>query len=124
MTETEYASAGRGGLTAYQGLARWAGVSLETVVEHAEDGRLGTLIESRQHVRPLSGREALRRLSEKRYAPGTGPKSADELVGELRARRFIWDAELSDHERQLHRGDPFWALAELRAKQVPSWWGL
>ena len=80
-------------------------------------GRLGELIETRQHTRRLSGAEALRQIQSAKYPPGAKPKSAAELVGELRAMRAIW--ELEDAEAE-HR-DPHRRLAELRAKQVPPW---
>jgi hypothetical protein len=116
---TEYAGLGRGVANAYEGLAKWAGVSLGTVAEHARDGRLGELVETRQHIRPLSGSEALRRLDAKRQAPGTKSRSPHALIGELRALKAIWDAEEDELRR---RRDPHQRLAELRTRQVPSWW--
>jgi hypothetical protein len=114
---TEYASADQRGLSAYEGLAKQAGVTLETVVEHAEAGRLGELIESRTYRRPLSGVEALRRTNEKRHAPGTRPKSGAAALGELRAWQAIWDAEGAE----LRRRDPHECLTEILARRVPRW---
>lgn len=114
--DVEFASTSRA-LTAYQGLAKWAGVPLQTVADHARDGRLGELVETRQHTRPLSGREALRRIEEKRNAPTA--KSGARALGELRAKKVIWQAQ---EDAALRSRDPYQALAEIYAKQIPDWW--
>ena len=118
MTEIEYASATRSGLSAYAGLARWSGLPLEDVIEAAREDRLGPLVESRQFARPLSCADALRRLREKRYAPGEVPKSPAELVGELRALRASW---LVEHEVVRRQCSPEWRLGEIYAKRQPPW---
>lgn len=119
---TEFAGASRTAAAAYMGLAQWAGTSLANVVEHAEAGRLGELVEARSLTRPVSGAEALRVLERKRYPPGDRPKSPSALIGELRAKRLIWQAEEAERGRQIGRRDPFRALAELAAKRKR--WGL
>jgi len=117
MTSVEYASAARPVGSAYEGLARWAGVPLETVLDYARDDRLGQLVERRQYVRPLSGAEALRRLDELKYAPGSNPRL---LLGEMRAMKAVWDAE-----EELRRcRDVHERLVELHAKKIPPWQGL
>jgi hypothetical protein len=93
---------------------------LETVVDYAQRGRLGELVESRQYIRPMSGAEALRRLDEKRHAPGAEPKSGARALGELRALRKIWEVEMAEQRRR----DPQECLAEILGKRVPSWQGL
>ncbi|MCV7090207.1 hypothetical protein [Mycobacterium interjectum] len=113
---TEFASGDRSVSSAYRGLARWAGASLEAVVEHAEAGRLGELIEARSLTRPISGSEALRQLERRRYVPGEKPRSPAALLGELRALGLIWAAE-EQHEH--HSRDPRKLLAELDTKR----WG-
>jgi hypothetical protein len=112
--ETEYANADGRGLSAYEGLARHAGVAMSTVVEYAEQGRLGELVERRAYTRRLSGAEALRQINAAKYAPGTKPKSGAEAIGELRALRLVWDAEGAEADRR----DPHRRLAELRAKRL------
>src|SRR5271166_2679246 len=84
MTEIEFASDGHRGLSAYQGLAKWAGIPLEAVVDAAEKDQLGELVERRQRIRPRSGAEALRHLERVRYAPGAKPRSPHAAIGELR----------------------------------------
>jgi hypothetical protein len=123
-SKTEFASTGHRGITSpFQGLARWAGVPLDTVAEYARDGRLAELVETRQYTRPLSGAEAMRRIEENRGGPGSAqPKSGARALGELRARRTIWEAEDAEAGRQGRPRDPYLRLAELRARQVPDWW--
>jgi hypothetical protein len=114
--KTEYASTDRRGVSsAYEGLARWAGVSLATVVDYAREDRLGELVESRQYIRPMSGAEALRRLDEKRHAPGDKPRTPATLLGELRARKAIWDAE--DRASYRHRLSARECLEIIQAKK-------
>jgi hypothetical protein len=96
---------------------------MDTVVDYARGDRLGELVESRQFTRPLSGTEALRRIEEKRHAPGTKPRSPHAALGELRAMKKIWAAEAVEYERQRRRRDPQDCLAEILAKQFPPWWG-
>ncbi len=115
--QTEYANGDQRGFSAYEGLARHAGVPLATVVEYAEQGRLGDLVESRS--RPLSGDEALRRINEKRHAPGIKPRSPHAALGELRARRLIWDYEARQHEPRSR--DPQECLKLILARRVPPW---
>ena len=111
--QTEFANGEQRGSTAFEGLARHAGVPLATVVEYAEQGRLGELVERRSYTRPLSGADAHRRINEKRSAPGTKPpRSPHAALGELRARRLIWDCEAAE----LRRRDPHVRLAELRRR--------
>jgi hypothetical protein len=116
---TEYANARRESSTisACQSIARWAGVSVQTVARAAAEGRLASFIESRQHIRPLRGPEALRRLEETRHAPGSRHRSPYAALGKLRAMQTIWEEEEEDHRRR----DPNRRLAQLRAKQIPPW---
>jgi hypothetical protein len=114
--EVEYASASRG-LNAYESLAKWAGVPLEVVVERAQEGRLGELVETRSHMRPLSGAEALRHIESVRREPGSPPKSPHAALGELRAMRACWGAVEAEEARR-HR-DPDWRLGEILAKRIP-----
>jgi hypothetical protein len=116
MPTTEYANTRRGS-SAYQGLARWAGVSLQTVAQAAAENRLAAFIESRQHIRPLRGPEAFRRLEETRHPPGAKQRSPYQALGELRALQTIWAEEDKDRRRR----DPHRRLAQLRAQQIPPW---
>jgi hypothetical protein len=116
MTEfTEFASADRGVGGPYESLAKWAGVPLSTVAEHATAGTLGRLVEQRQLTGPLSGREALRLIEAKKYGPREKPSSPAARLGELRARRLCWAIE---NEEARRRREPDWLLGELLAKKV------
>jgi hypothetical protein len=111
---TEFASGCRSIASAYQSLAQWAGVPLDTVVEHAQRNALNELIETRELSGPVKGSTALRRILEMRYAPGQKPPTPAERIGELRARRAVWEAE------EANPRDPLLKLAELR-RQRASW---
>jgi hypothetical protein len=52
----------------------------------------------------------------------SGTKTGAEAIGELRAMQTIWAIEEAERDHQLHPHDPRYALARLRAKQIPPWW--
>jgi hypothetical protein len=121
MTKTtEYASAGALGLSAYEGLAQRTGKPLARIVELATQDRLGELFDARGNVgSPLTPAEALRRLDRIRHDPSARPQSSPgQLIGELRARKLLWEFEEEEARR---RCDPVWRLGEILAKRVPPW---
>ena len=116
---TEFAAAGRSGLSAYVGLALRARKPLSHIVELAAENRLGELFDSRGFVgKPLTGAEALGRMARLRYGPGEKPRSPAALIGELRARRFIWGLEAEEIQPER---DPAWRLAQIYARRIPPW---
>ena len=90
----EYAgSRKRGGLTAYEGLARRTGRSLSEIVELASQDRLCELFDERGFVgKPLGTLEALNRVERRKQAPGAGKDPLLALL-ELRKRAVRWAAE-------------------------------
>ncbi len=120
----EYASGTRSSRKAFESLAARSGLPLHQIVALAEENRLNELFDEYGHIgRPLTPAEALRRLDAKRYGPGDEkPPSPAAALGHLRARMAEWDAEAAAHERAAsansHR-----RLGEIRAAEIPSWWG-
>jgi hypothetical protein len=113
MPPIEFATARRG-LTAYASLAERSGKPMSTVVALAEENRLHELFDEHGFVgKPRTPQEALRRLDQMRRPPGEKPKTPSELVGELRARKLIWEAEAAEANRR----DPKQRLAELYAQR-------
>lgn len=95
----EYALRQRAQLGPYKGIARATGYSLDYVLRAVVEKRLGEVLftEDGHHVdRPLTPAQALHRLEEQRYAPGTEPPTPAQMIGELNARRAIWEAEVEE----------------------------
>lgn len=116
----EYASQRRG-IGPYESLAQRTGLPLPRIVELATQNRLGELFDSRGHIRrPLTPAEALRQLEEIRHGRRR-PLSPAAAKVILRFYMRKWDNEIRERERR--RRDPHYRLAELRAVQIPPWWG-
>ncbi|CPR11951.1 hypothetical protein BN971_03244 [Mycobacterium bohemicum DSM 44277] len=84
--KTEFASTGRRGVSAFEGLASRTGRPLYEIATLAAENRLGELFDRNGFVgHPLTPGEALRRLE--RIKDGPPPMSPGFALAELRRRR-------------------------------------
>jgi hypothetical protein len=89
MAKIEFASAGKGGLSAFAGLAKRTGRPLSEIVELAAENRLLELFDRNGFVgKPLTGEEARRRLD--KLKDGRPPLSPAIALAQLEARRAGW----------------------------------
>jgi hypothetical protein len=89
MAKTEFASTGKGGLSAFEGLAKRTGRPLSEIVELAAENRLIELFDRNGFVgKPLSPGEAVRRLE--KLKDGRPPLNPAIALAQLEARRASW----------------------------------
>lgn len=104
-------------------LAAQTRLSESFIADRAAAGELRSIID--KLPRRLTPHECVIAIQARRWPAesAAGRKSPHALLGELRARKTIWAAELAEERRSRCPHGPLYFLEEIRARQIPSWWG-